>query len=332
MLHQVLRPPRYALPPCLSLATTAPLRIMDTGDLVAPVHFAQVTRYSHLAAYSVFVFDWILTLHQECQYLLHSSITRGKLAYIFCRYWPLLTYPITMWVQVLDHDPTICEKIYRIPMFLAIPNLAAAAGILILRIYAFTGGKRSVLVLLLSCLVSVMAFQVFVAVSRSKLIGLPIGCYPVDTGSAKYLSGYFMAPLLFDCITTATFAFYAVRQTSVSWSEMGTFSQVFIREGACYFLAISSINIVNGAMNFQPNVPMATVAVPLSLLLANLLACRLVLNLRSAVAEGQDSLHPLSVDNGEPIRMPIRVNRDVVLEEYALDSVTSKHRSSSPMD
>lgn len=57
-----------------------------------------------------------------------DGITRAKAAYAFCRYWPILTYPIIIWVQGYDHDRALCEKIFRIPMLIAIPNFASAAS------------------------------------------------------------------------------------------------------------------------------------------------------------------------------------------------------------
>lgn len=241
--------------------------------------------------------------------------SRAKIAYLFCRYWPLVTYPITLWVQVLDHDRSLCESIFRIPMFLTIPNLGTAAGVLVLRIYAFTGGKSFVVAFLTLCFVVVAGYQAFVASARAMLIPKGNGCFPVDTGTAKHLSGYFLAALLFDCTVTLTFTIYAARIVKLRYSELSRFTRIFIREGAAYFLAISVINIINAGFNFQPVLPEQTVNVPMSLLLPNLLACRLVLNLRNAVSSGEQStLNATSGDN-------IQFNNAVYSNEFALSDM-----------
>jgi len=145
---------------------------------------------------------------------------RGRIAYLFCRFWPLITYPVTLWIQMNDHNPTKCEGLYKVPIFVTIlnvraltylvvmiarlissfdlcslpfrattyiayilhsvdyadpptitnhahPQLVGAAGILILRIYAFTGGKKWVACFLGACLVTVATFQAYVAGARS---------------------------------------------------------------------------------------------------------------------------------------------------------------------
>ncbi|KAH7102969.1 hypothetical protein BKA62DRAFT_698165 [Auriculariales sp. MPI-PUGE-AT-0066] len=265
--------------------------------LVEAVHFSHVTRYSHVAAYSIFVWDWLLCFEDEIDLLTQGGSWRGKLAYLFCRYYPLLTYPITMWIQMNDHNPELCSHIFSVPMFLIILNLAGAASILILRIYAFTGGKISVVWFLCACLAAVATFQAYVAGAKSSLIPLPIGCYPVDNGPLKYLSGYFLSALLFDCVVTGTFITFTITKMHTSFSSMTDFTKMFIREGAIYFLAISAINIINAYFNYQPNILMATVNVPMSLLLPNVLACRLVINLRATKKDSGSSFHPLSVNS-----------------------------------
>lgn len=270
---------------------------MDAQPFIDLAHFGQVTRYSHIAAYSLFVYDWLLSLSQESKYLRGSRISRGKITYLFCRYWPLLTYPIIMWVQVSDHNRTLCANIFKVPMFLTILNLLSAAGILVVRLYAFTNRNNAIAIFLIACMITVAIYQAFVAAVKSALIPIGNGCFPVDTGKEKHLSGYFLASLLLDCTITITFVIYTIVRISVAYKDMSTVTRVFIREGAAYFMAISAVNIINGGFNFQPNLPMQTVAVPFSLLLANILACRLVLNLHSAVVEKDDGLQPLSLSS-----------------------------------
>lgn len=74
-----------------------------------------------------------------------------------------------------------------------------------LRTYAFTGGKKSVLALLAACLAGVVGYQAWVGATQSAsayagsiafrilimtstVIQAGNGCFPVDVGPAKHLS------------------------------------------------------------------------------------------------------------------------------------------------
>ncbi|KZV83461.1 hypothetical protein EXIGLDRAFT_842940 [Exidia glandulosa HHB12029] len=309
------------------------------GILIDAAHFAQVTRYTHVASYLVVLYDWFLCLDEETKLVFTEGVSRAKVAYAFCRYWPILTYPVILWVQGIDHDRSVCEKIFRIPMLIAIPNVsswhfpstfrgseadvnrattkfASAASILILRIYAFTGANRFVALFLMATFLGVIGYQAWVGAVEAVLIPMGNGCYPVNGSNEKWLSGYFIAALLWDCIATLVFLVYALKM-KMKWADTSKMTRIFIREGAGYFLAISIINIINGAFNLGPTVLMSGTMVPMGMLLPNILACRLVINLRrkGAASDLPSSIQVASTNMGFHARKDMR-KEDITLASF----------------
>jgi len=61
--------------------------------------------------------------------------------------------------------------------------------------------------------------------------------------------------------------------------------QTFLREGVFYYLLISVANLINGIFYLQPRQAISAICIPLSVMLAPLLACRLILDLRERGSE-----------------------------------------------
>ncbi|EJD49446.1 hypothetical protein AURDEDRAFT_161552 [Auricularia subglabra TFB-10046 SS5] len=212
------------------------------------------------------------------------------IAYVFCRYWPLLTYPLILWAQVAEADPAVCARVFQLPLFLAIINFAAAASVLIVRIYAFTGSRVTVASGLICVFLAAGLYQVWAVATQIKLVDGAPACFPEDKDpSSKALSFYFFAPFLFDLVATSVFIFCAAR---IRFATAGSSAAVtvFIREGIVYFLAISAINLGNAAMSFQSRVHISGTLAAFSMSMPNILACRLVINLRSTTAKPIEGL------------------------------------------
>lgn len=59
----------------------------------------------------------------ESHKVLAAGSVLAKLTYLCCRYWILLAYPVTLYIQGRDHAPSTCEKLFRVPMLIAIPSV-----------------------------------------------------------------------------------------------------------------------------------------------------------------------------------------------------------------
>ncbi|KZW03055.1 hypothetical protein EXIGLDRAFT_828814 [Exidia glandulosa HHB12029] len=262
---------------------------MDPSELIDAAYFGQVTRWNHVAAYSLMVYDWLLCYDVEYKFIFESKFSLAKLAYLLCRYYFLLSHPISLWVQFYVSDPTLCQHVYNLPIFLGVPNLIFTEAILILRTYAFTGGKKAVLVSLSICLVVPVVYQVWVGTASAMMPG-GHGCFPVDVGKARHLSGTFLSMVLYDVLITVVFFGYAFRVLNFELGLATPLTKLFMREGFVYFVCITAINIANSILNFQSNGALGTVGVPMSLSLPSVLCCRLVLNLRHFADPDRDPM------------------------------------------
>ncbi|KZV88132.1 hypothetical protein EXIGLDRAFT_722988 [Exidia glandulosa HHB12029] len=263
---------------------------MDLSVILHAKYWEQFTRYEQVGFYALVMYDWLLSLSQESSLDLSPGFQPAKLAYLFARYWPLLTNPVVLWVHVVDHSPHECEMSFRLPLILQAGNFLGAAMVIAVRVHAFTGQKRPLAVLLTACLVTVTFYQIWVGASQIE-VAPNGGCYPVDRiSSVKHLSGYFLAPMLFDCIAVLIVLIYSllVFPLRLMW-DSSTITKIFIRDGALYFVAILAIHIFNAAMSFQPDAAISGTGVAVSMLLPSILACRLVLNLRQAGGKDADA-------------------------------------------
>ncbi|EJD49442.1 hypothetical protein AURDEDRAFT_161548 [Auricularia subglabra TFB-10046 SS5] len=275
------------------------------------LYFTRVTRNEHVgafsafqvmlkltyrdvqAAYSLFIYDWLIWYVgklSEAWYPIHFSRTPqnllgaqltspgtspAKLAYLFCRYWPMFSHPITIWIQVVIADRALCQKVYQIPLFLTIVNFAGAASVLAVRLYAFTGARVSTMAILGSCCAAAAAFQAWVVATQIALVPEVPACFPVDRNSGdKARSQYFLSALLFDVVATALFIFHVVR-IKFRLSQSSPTVRLLVREGAMYFAAIAAVNIVSAVMTFQKREELSGTVAPFSMLLPNVFACRL---------------------------------------------------------
>ncbi|KZV92239.1 hypothetical protein EXIGLDRAFT_769212 [Exidia glandulosa HHB12029] len=302
--------------------------------------FASVTRYqhvgNHIAAFyflidslidTAMIYDWLLCFEHEQKLLATPGISPGKLAYLFCRYWPILTYPVTIWVQVVTTDRDLCEKTFQIPLFLTIVNFAGAASVLIVRVYAFTGARCSVAIFLVAWFLIMAAYQIWAVSTQIALVPpIVLACFPVNKmGPAHALSGYFLAPFLFDLMATSMFVWHAFR-TKLHLVEFTGAVKLFVQEGAVYFIAISAINLANAIMNLLPQIEHTGVLVAMSMMLPNLLACRLVINLRRAV---NDDRRMSGVPTGPTLRFTHPEDDEVRHHDATVVSPVSARRRKS---
>ncbi|KAI0784734.1 hypothetical protein C8Q75DRAFT_778697 [Abortiporus biennis] len=265
---------------CLTMPDS--LKVAQQFIFVTQVHFC--------AMYAVAIWDWVVCLPREWRFIWKTPWTTVKVSYIFCRYWVIAVIPYLLWAFCTDHDLEECEKIFQIPVGLAMWNQVSAEVILLIRTYAFFGRNVYMLALLIAALSGVVAYQLYVVVSRITLfpfLGSSFGpCLPMSKPhSGAHLLGFFIAPLMYDTIVTAATVGKAVTIRRQSGGHSGKLLQTFLREGIFYYILISMTNLVNGIFYLQPRQAISAICIPLSVMLSPVLACRLILDLRARACE-----------------------------------------------
>ncbi|KIY73477.1 hypothetical protein CYLTODRAFT_485330 [Cylindrobasidium torrendii FP15055 ss-10] len=242
------------------------------------------------SVYAVVVWDWIISLGREYRYVWRTTWTPVKCAYLFCRYWVIIIGAYLIFCFVGNHSLETCQKIYRIPVALAMWNQVGSESVLLIRTYAFFNRSKFVLAFLVSLMVGMIAYQLYVDASRMLLLPFILSpdrgpCLPMPVPGSADLIGFFIAPLLFDTIVTAMTVIKAVVVRRRNGGSNSRLIQTFIREGVFYYILISIANLINGIFYLQPRTEMSAINIPLSVMLAPVLACRLILDLRERGSE-----------------------------------------------
>ncbi|KAF8910175.1 hypothetical protein CPB84DRAFT_1672890 [Gymnopilus junonius] len=257
----------------------------DQASAETAEHFIYVTQVYFCDA--VVLWDWIISLPREYNFVWRTHWTPVKMAYLFCRYWVIVVVPYLLYCFVVDHPRETCERIYKAS--LAMWNQVGSESVLLIRTYAFFSRNVYVLWFLISALSGVVAYQLYV--DTTQMLLLPFvkpdfgPCFPMSKPHSAHLLGFFIAPLLFDTVVTfmtVLKAFYIRKHNGGPNSRL---IQTFLREGVFYYILISIANLINGVFYLQPRQVISAINIPLSVMLGPVLACRLILDLRERGSE-----------------------------------------------
>ncbi|PPR03796.1 hypothetical protein CVT24_007476 [Panaeolus cyanescens] len=252
--------------------------------------------------------------------------TPVKAAYLFCRrvyatsfpsnlpnlntansYWVITVVPYLLYCFVVDHHRETCERIFRIPVALAMWNQVGSESVLLIRTYAFFSRNLYVLWFLIFALSGMVAYQLYVATTQmlrtshfssqyltfNAHIVLPFvkppfdkgPCLPMSKPHSAHLLGFFIAPLLFDTVVTFMTVWKAFDIRRRNGSPNSRLIQTFLKEGIFYYILISIANLINGIFYLQPRQAISAINIPLSVMLGPVLSCRLILDLRERGSE-----------------------------------------------
>uniref|UniRef100_A0A0W0FB79 Uncharacterized protein n=1 Tax=Moniliophthora roreri TaxID=221103 RepID=A0A0W0FB79_MONRR len=267
-----------------------------------------VTQVYFCAMYAVVVWDWLVSLPREWRFVSYLHIVSSRL-HIFSAgksffdidpiappkcirsYWVIAVVPYLLYCFVVDHSRETCERIYRYPVALAMWNQVGSESVLLIRTYAFFNRNVYVLWGLIAAISGVVAYQIYV--DATQMLLLPFfkppydkgPCFPMSKPHAAHLLGFFIAPLLFDTIVTFMTIIKAFAIRRCNGGPNSRLIQTFLREGVFYYIMISIANLINGIFYLQPRQVISAINIPLSVMMAPVLACRLILDLRERGSE-----------------------------------------------
>ncbi|GLB39350.1 hypothetical protein LshimejAT787_0605120 [Lyophyllum shimeji] len=173
--------------------------------------------------------------------------------------------------------------------------IAVCELIMILRVYALYGRSIPILASLLFLWVCQIVIS-SVGLSSGFALDLPpgfIGC--IFSSTSPTFPSLWVAPLVTD---TLIFALTLLRtRRYVAWSGTNLTLEVFMRDGAMYFLVIFIANLANTLLYFLAPADLKAIGASFSQLITSTMVSRLVLNLRSAATYTSfESAHrPLSL-------------------------------------
>ncbi|KAF9453261.1 hypothetical protein P691DRAFT_801602 [Macrolepiota fuliginosa MF-IS2] len=244
-------------------------------------HILQVYTSSMMA---VSVWDWIACAKMEWTRVWKREWSLVKCLYIWTRYYGMACFAINLWLFNGEFTVEKCKSLHYLIAATCMWVTVGSEAILAIRTYAFLGKKPWVGVLMVAMLLGETAFLLYVAIAGvyqiPPLVGKAGPCTASDKPGKHIVSGFWIAPVIFDLICTGLTV-----SKAISLRGAGVHSglvTVFVREGIFYFIAISGVNVLNAAFMIQSADPkLQNLNSFLALILSQVLCCRLVLNLRS---------------------------------------------------
>ncbi|KAI0685785.1 hypothetical protein BC835DRAFT_1289383, partial [Cytidiella melzeri] len=189
--------------------------------------------------------------------------TLVKVVYLLCRYWVIAVVPYLLWAFCTNHTIEECEKIYCIPIALAMWNQVTSEVILVIRTYAIFNHNNYILTLLVVALAGVVDCQLYV--DTSEMLLLP---FLQETGPCLPMSKPHLAHLL------------VVKAITIHRRSGGPSSQLiqtFLRKGVKSYVSSTASLIWNNLIFHRPRQFISAICIPLSVMLFPVLACRLVM-------------------------------------------------------
>ncbi|KAL5526776.1 hypothetical protein ACEPAF_8501 [Sanghuangporus sanghuang] len=293
------------------------------------------TRYSELASSTKIVFDYLLTLDQEIQFIWKARWSIGKLLFFVNRYYTLFVVGFNNYALF---SPKLSDDVRAVfspwcslgfsKLELSVTGLVAAAlaeTILQLRLYALYYGNKKVLVLMVSFFISAMASSAIImgttlrdVEARAHLIPGTDFCIPIHVSSHFY--AFWIPILCFEALLCALACIRGyrsyrdreirrmsdlrrrVRQSHQPERHLNIL-EVLLRDGVGYFIIAFATYLTTTLMWIIGPITVLEIPIGFTVAFASVIGNRLLLNLRdsaksasSADARNQNMSHSQGVD------------------------------------
>ncbi|CAK5263935.1 unnamed protein product [Mycena citricolor] len=262
-----------------------------------------LTRYSVVAVYCIAVCEWVEALPKEVILIWPSQWNSIKIAYFLCRYYTIVLWPIVIYAYDLNHSIQLCSRLMLVINYILLPMQCFAHAVMLMRAYGFTGRNFKALILLCTCLVGLVGVNIwFFCIDVPKLpdvvyVVLGAGCFPDYAADVSDLRvGLEMAAAIFmDLVSLLVIIVYRIRKRDLQ----GSLSRAFLNQGlsAFAFMVVvhataigsyyKSVRPIHGKGLRHPlTVPSPRLlhngmGLPYILILSNVMACRVILDLRN---------------------------------------------------
>ncbi|KAJ7493282.1 hypothetical protein B0H11DRAFT_2156296 [Mycena galericulata] len=245
------------------------------ADIVPALNTIQITRTGVLAVYVLSICEWWETLPTEVELIYPSRWNSIKVAYFLCRYYPLALWPLVIYAYAGDHTAHSCANMTQIVSILLLPMVT----VMLMRAYAFAGRKAKVLALLITVYAGLVGIDIWFfgtnAVSLPDIVYEALGgtgCFP-DYGAPGPNRGtrLIAASSVMDLVSLSIIAIRSTR---------GSLGRIFLRQGFGAFTTVVAVHAIALGVYFDPQTYYNGVGLPYVLVISNLIACRLILDLR----------------------------------------------------
>jgi len=268
-------------------------------DLVVAAVDLQATKLFQVAAIVFLAYDMLITFGDEVERIWKQPWSFTTFLYGLNRYLALFVFiviVVSFQSKAWTENISACEHYYRYDGASTLVLVAVSEAIMMLRVYAIWQRNRYILILLSTLWVGQVAICGMGLAFTSRL-PLPPGFVAcIDTGVGKLFTPFWFMPLISD-----TFVFFLTLWRNRQYSRMNAnlpLMQLFVRDGALYFLVIFSANLLNVTLYLSAPDSLKNITAGFSQTITPVMVSRLVLNLRNHHADRFNDAYPVSAGIG----------------------------------
>ncbi|KAJ6561111.1 hypothetical protein DFH09DRAFT_1316232 [Mycena vulgaris] len=253
--------------------------------LTPALNTIRTTRTGIIAVYCLSIYEWLDTFPTEIELIHPSRWNSIKAAYLLCRYYQLLLWPLVLFAYVGNHTAQTCAKLTQLVSSLLLPMHIFGPGVMLMRAYAFTGRSVRILVFLLTFYAGLVGISIlFFGISVASLPDIAYdllggtGCFPDYTvpNAGTRLVLVMGASATMDLLSLSVIAIYCLRTRSTR----GSLGRIFISQGLGAFAIVLVVHVLALSAYFRPGSNYNGVGLPYILTISDIMACRLILDLR----------------------------------------------------
>ncbi|KAJ7483259.1 hypothetical protein FB451DRAFT_1233922 [Mycena latifolia] len=296
------------------------------AELAAAVASANDTFANNCATaafVSILVYDWLLTLRSEVEYIWKQKMSFGKLLYLLNRYLVIIDLVILLNSYanpIIRGSKVFCVPWFHIDSWLGVISIVTIDTIMLIRVWAMWHRSKKALVFLLSlqvlCNLAEAGATLWASLTLFS-IPSPNNIRPCLTGFARpnVLYALFMGVVVWDLVVmvaTLIRAIPALRLNRTATPMIG----LLLRDGIQYFvlmlfIALGCIIVLNVAPG-----ALATMLLTLQRVTNSVIGSRIMLNLRGMLLNPSYNSHDSDTLQGSStLELTVRGNRSLYSNE-----------------
>jgi len=274
-------------------------------SLAAAWKSIDATRRGVVAVYCLTIYEWLDGLPRELELIYPSRWNSIKVAYFLCRYYALIAWPIVTYAYIGNHSDETCARVMYPVNIILLPMQFFAQGVMLMRAYAFTGRSKIALCILCPCFAGLVAIDIWffcIAVPTLPpaiydILGYT-GCFPdyaIANGNMRLVIAM-SAPVFMDLVSLSVIVVHCLYKRTTQ----GSLGRTFIGQGLSAFALVLIVHSLSLGTYYDPHGFHNGVGLPYILIVSNIMACRLILDLRRKALPTETELlrqHSLLVEN-----------------------------------
>ncbi|TDL25204.1 hypothetical protein BD410DRAFT_630725 [Rickenella mellea] len=260
------------------------MSVLPPSVIVSFFHI-YVVHCTTIAAVTVLIWDYLITLPDEVALVWPSSWSISKFLFMLNRYLVFIDSIMLVYVLMFGDDAKVCTNTFRILAFISVVGCMAGQCILILRAYAVWGSQFNKLYAVIFgtylCIFAVTLWAAAKYIGGAYSTGIPAlgmkGCTLFFKNRLAWVDIALIAVI--EIVSTGLMIIKAIQHFRVSRSSLMT---IIYHDGLLYFAFLLAATISNLMVIVFAPVEISEFMVVVQRVLHSVLCSRIILHIRSA--------------------------------------------------